>query len=93
VKLVPVANQAFRLNELHDLYKKAKKAKNMKLAADLLEQIAREVGGVLTNSRELNINDARRAKDMTPEDRRTMLGSIIAEELAKKRDGEQPTTH
>src|SRR3954469_12946036 len=63
---VIVANQAWRLNELHDLYNLAKKAKNTKLAADLLEQIARECGGVMTNSRELTVNDKR--EKMTAED-------------------------
>lgn len=91
VKQVAVANQAFRLNELHDLYSKAKKAKNWKLAADLLEQIAREVGGAMTNSRELTVSDGRRARDMSDEDRVAMLGSIIAEARAA-RDQEQQTT-
>jgi hypothetical protein len=82
MKQVVVANQAWRLNELHDLYNLAKKAKNTKLAADLLEQIARECGGVMTNSRELTVNDKR--EKMTAEDRRAALGSILAEELAKQ---------
>jgi hypothetical protein len=91
LKQVVVANQAWRLNELHDLYNRAKKAKNVKLAADLLEQIAREVGGSLTNARELKVDD-RRAKDLDSDDRRQLLGSIIAEELAKRREeAPQPT--
>jgi hypothetical protein len=84
MKQVTVANQAFRLNELHDLYGKAKASKNYKLAAELLEQIARECGGVLTNRRELDVSDSRRARDMSTDDRRALLGSIIAEELARQ---------
>jgi hypothetical protein len=57
----------------------------------LLEQIAREVGGSLTNARELKVDD-RRAKDLDSDDRRQLLGSIIAEELAKRREeAPQPT--
>lgn len=90
VKLVPAAGQAYRLNTLQEGIEAAKKAKNWRLVADLLEQVAKEVGGVLTNSRDLNINDGRRAKDMTTEDRRSLLGSILAEELAKAKP-EAPT--
>lgn len=91
MKQVAVANQAFRLNELHDLYNRAKTAKNYKLAADLLEQIARECGGALTNQRELNVSD-NRAKNMNSDDRKALLGAIIAEELAKRKE-QQPTKH
>lgn len=94
VKAIPIANQAFRLNELADLYDKAKKQKNYKLAAELAEQAAREVGGVLTNSRELNINDGRKAREMSPEDRAAALGAIISDAMAAAKDA-QPgvTTH
>lgn len=93
LKQVAVANQAFRLNELHDLYAKAKKQKNYKLASELLEQIAREVGGALTNTRELNVNDARKARDMSSEDRAAVLGTIIAEEMQRRKDLPQATKH
>jgi hypothetical protein len=49
-----VAHQAFRLRELLDLYRRAKKQGNTKLAADLLRQAAEEVGGSFTNRRELS---------------------------------------
>jgi hypothetical protein len=91
IKAVVVAKQTWRLNELHDLYKKAKAAKNIKLAAELLEQIARETGGNFTNARELNINDARKARELSPEDRAAALGALLSEAIAVKR--EQPTTH
>lgn len=83
IKQVVVANQSFRLNELHDLYNRAKKAKNLKLAAELLEQIARECGGALTNSREVNIND-QRPRSMSQEDRAQLLGSMIAEAMSRQ---------
>lgn len=83
VKTVPAANQGYRLQMLQEGIEAARKAKNWKLLSDLLEQAAKEVGGVLTNTRELNVNDSRRVKDMSSEDRKAMLGSILAEELAK----------
>lgn len=95
IKQVVVANQSWRLNELHDLYAKAKKAKNHKLCADLLEQISRECGGAFTNSRELNVNDARKPANMDSEDRKAMLGAIIGEAIdkLKEQQGAQPTKH
>lgn len=94
LKQVVVANQSWRLNELHDLYEKAKKTKNFKLAGEFLEQIARECGGSLTNTRELKVEDGRRAREMDTEDRRSLLGSIIAEELAKRAEQKaQETKH
>lgn len=92
VAAVPIANQGFRLNELNELYQRAKKAGNLKLAAELAEQAAKEVGGVLTNARELNIKDGRRPRDMTPEDRTAAIGALISEAL-EQRKAEQPTKH
>lgn len=83
LKQVVVANQSWRLNELHDLYTRAKGLKNFKLAAELLEQIAKECGGALTNSRELNVNN--NARTMSSEDRAAALGSLLAEALDKRK--------
>jgi hypothetical protein len=83
VSKVPAANQGFRLNELNDLYERAKKAKNLKLAAELMEQISKEVGGIFTNVRDLNLNDGRgRARDLSPEERRELLAGKMADALA-----------
>ena len=83
VAVVPVANQGFRLNELHDMYVAAKKAKNYALAAQLLEQSAKEVGGVLTNERNLKVDYSRspRPSDMTPEDRKAALAELIRQAI------------
>jgi hypothetical protein len=82
ISKVPIAHQAYRLNVLQEALGAAKKARNWKLAAELLEQAAKEVGGALTNSRDVNISDQRRARDMSSEERRQALGSILAEALA-----------
>jgi hypothetical protein len=96
VKAVPIANQGFRLQLLSEGIEAARKSKNWKLVAELTEQAAKEVGGVLTNSRELNINDGRKARDLDSEDRKMLLGSIIAEAVEarkQKEQGQQPTKH
>lgn len=85
LKQVVVANQSWRLNELHDLYERAKKLKNFKLAAELLEQIARECGGALTNTRELNVNNAR---TMSSEDRAAALGALLGEAMDKRKQAQ-----
>lgn len=50
---IGIAHQSFRLRELLDLYQQAKRSRNAMLAASLLEQAAKERGGMFTNRREL----------------------------------------
>jgi hypothetical protein len=52
VEKVPIASQTYRLRNLQRLHEKAQQRGNMALAAALLEQAAKEVGGVYTNRRE-----------------------------------------
>lgn len=42
---VPVFHKGYRMNEIQDLYEKAKRAGNIVLAMQLLEQAAKESGG------------------------------------------------
>lgn len=51
---IPIADQAFRLRQLHRMVQEAMKRKNVVLAASLLEQAAKETGGMFTNKRELS---------------------------------------
>jgi hypothetical protein len=44
-----VSYQAHRVRELGELYRRAKAKNNIPLAADLLERVARELGGSYTN--------------------------------------------
>jgi len=53
VAAIPVANQAFRLRSLQRMHDHAVERNNAQLAAQLLEQAAKEVGGAYTNRREL----------------------------------------
>ena len=50
---LPIANQAYRLRVLQRMVTRAESQGNMALVAQLLEQAAKEVGGALTNRREL----------------------------------------
>jgi hypothetical protein len=50
---VPIAQQSYRLRSLQRLHDLAVERKNAALAAQLLEQAAKEVGGAFTNTRQL----------------------------------------
>lgn len=50
---IPIANQTYRLRSLNRLMTKAEQRGNAVLASQLLEQAAKEVGGMFTNRREL----------------------------------------
>ncbi len=50
---IPIVHRAYRLRRLDDMFLKAKSMGNLRLAAALLEQAAKEVGGCYTNSRKL----------------------------------------
>lgn len=53
VSAIPIAGQTYRLRSLQRLHDLAVTRKNAPLAAALLEQAAKEVGGAFTNRREL----------------------------------------
>lgn len=93
VAKVAIGNQAFRLNELLDLYQAAKKQKNYKLAAELLEQAAKETGGSFTNARDVTINDNRKPlAALTPEERRELLLGKLDDAIAARRANEAGDT-
>lgn len=48
---LPISHRNWRLRELEDMARRAKKQKNYKLAAELLEQAAKEQGEYYTNHR------------------------------------------
>lgn len=51
---IPIADQAYRMRQLHRMVQQAMNRKNLVLAAALLEQAAKESGGMFTNKRELS---------------------------------------
>lgn len=52
VEATPSFHLAIRIKTLHDMAVKARSMRNYKLAAELLEQIAKDAGGAFTNRRE-----------------------------------------
>lgn len=91
VSTVPIANQGYRLQTLQRALEAAAKQKNWKLVAELTEQASKEVGGVFTNARDLNINDSRdRARNLTEEERRELLLSRVNEVAAGKKATDSP---
>lgn len=68
---IAVANKAYRLRRLDDLSRRAERMGNFKLAAALLEQAAKEMGGHFTNRSEVALDprDTLAALLGTPKDR------------------------
>lgn len=83
VEDVPIANQGYRLQLLQEASDAARRARNWKLMAELLEQAAKEVGGVLTNQREMAVADFRPVRAMTAEERIQQLGLLISEAIQR----------
>lgn len=54
VSEIPIANKAFRLRTLDRMATKAEGMKNMALAAQLMEQAAKEMGGAYTNRQQVD---------------------------------------
>lgn len=79
---IPIASQAFRLNALQKNYDRAIKMGNVVLANATLEQAAKEVGGVLTNARNVKVQETGRSfRDMTSEERRRAAADMIRQAL------------
>lgn len=81
---IPVALKAYRLRELHDMYLRAKQAGNLVLAAELLQQAARECGDVFTNRREVTGRNGRPVEfrdvsDMTDEQISSRLIELLGD--------------
>jgi hypothetical protein len=62
---IPVANAAFRLHRLQEMFEVHHANRNWKSAASILEQAAKESGGAFTNRHEV---DAKSKVDMTMTD-------------------------
>lgn len=84
VDKVPIAHQAYRLNELQRNFNRAKASGNIVLANKTLEQAAKEVGGVLTKERTVNLQDDRSSdyKSLTPDERRDLFTDMIINAVA-----------
>ncbi|MDR6421289.1 hypothetical protein J2801_003577 [Paraburkholderia phenoliruptrix] len=78
---IPIANQNFRLRALNNLYQNAATRGNAALAAQLLEQAAKESGGSFTNRREMTGRDGapliptKSAQEMTDDELAAYIGA------------------
>lgn len=76
VSRVPIAQQGFRLNTLNDMLRDALQAKNRGQALNILEQAAKEVGGLFSNVR-VPIPGQPAGNELNDEERREKLAGII----------------
>lgn len=78
VNAVPIASQAYRLQMLQENFEDAVKKGNRVLANATLKQAAEEIGGVLTNERNLTVDKKGGAlADLTPEERRAAAADLL----------------
>lgn len=88
VKSVPIANKAYRLNELQRNYDDARSRGNLVLAIQILQQAAKEVGGAMTNQGQLKIDGhVNPCLDMSPEERRAAAAEILRSALSRISQG------
>ena len=81
---IPIASKAFRLHALQKNYERATKMSNLVLANATLEQAAKEVGGFLTNERNIKLERSESSvRDLSPEERRNRVTEIIREAILR----------
>lgn len=82
---IAIANQTYRLRVLNRLLVRAESSGNAAMAAQLLEQAAKEAGGSFTNRRELTgakggpIQSTAQSTTMTPEEFRDIAKQVADE--------------
>lgn len=83
---IPIAHQNFRLRALDRMYQQAAQRGNAVLAAQLIEQAAKESGGAFTNKQKVDLNanvtSNKNPQDMTDEE----LAAIAAGGSARTPD-------
>jgi hypothetical protein len=79
VAAVPISHLGYRLNILQEGIDAARYESNWRLVARLLEQAAKEMGGLYTSQRSLQIvpDEPKRPADMSPEERHAALTEVI----------------
>lgn len=88
ISAIPIASQAFRLNALQKNYDRAMKVGNVVLANATLEQAAKEVGGVLTNARNVSVQQPGNSfRDLTAEERRAAVANLVRNAIATEGSG------
>lgn len=82
VQAIPVANQGYRLNVLQRGINAAIARGNWVLVATLAEQAAKEVGGALTNQR--NVTVSRPVDELTADERRAQFAELVRKAMEMK---------
>jgi len=86
IAAVPIGNRVWRLRRLQRLYDKAEKKGAVVIAANLLEQAARESGGLFTNTTKVSgrVEHEHTVSEVTPDEKRNMLADRFKEALAAR---------
>ena len=80
----PIAHRVYRLRQLHRQYLKADKAGQIPLAVSILEQAAKETGGIFTNVTKVKGQlDVQAQVNVTSDEMRNMLGDRLKEAMMK----------
>ena len=89
---LPIAQKSYRLRRLQEMARKAEHNKNYVLAAQILEQAAKETGGMYTNRREITGKDGGPIahRDASLDDLTPAELAELARELAEPLAGEAP---
>lgn len=79
---IPIANRAFRLRALGRMAERAESVKNLALAAQLMEQAAKEAGGAYTNKQQVDLSST--DGTMTPKAAPSGVDAALVKALVDK---------
>lgn len=89
---IPIASRAVRLQQLQHHYVTAIDRNNLGMGLRILEQAAKEAGGVHTNERHVHMSGKVQVEDVTDEEMRGTIAAAIATALQERKDALQPPT-
>lgn len=81
VQDIPIANAAYRVKKLDEMFDIAFSKKNYKSAAQLLEQAAKETGGMYTNKREIDGTMKHTVEEVPDEIKQASLAERLRSEV------------
>lgn len=88
---IPIADATYRLRRLQAMHEAAFDKGNYAQAAELLEQAAKEAGGLFSSLREVKVTGKIQTEELSTADKRDALAARMAEALAAAATA--PTTH
>ena len=91
---IPISHRAYRLRRLGQIHDRALESGALIVAMNALEQAAKEVGGLLTNQRQISGKvDHSLAVSQTIDEKRNELENAISEALARRAKVKLLTEH